>query len=384
MRYRSIALGVITITHGWDDFLFIVLAPLLPLLILEFGLNYLEAGIIIFIFRASTAILQPFTGYLGDRTGRMKMLLVIGILGFSLGLFAAGTTSSYMLLLMAVFIAGIGASMYHPIGVTLLGRVFGKEKLGFVLGVHGAGGGFGVFIAPVVAAFFANLFGWRHFLMALIIPSSIIAMLIILFLQDLKDKMEVKISFRGIWTFGVASVAIISFFTSMCFTIMTTFVPIFLVDIEGLDIVTTGLFTSIMLSAMIYSQPIIGRIYDRFDQFKKEILIILLLGWGITWFLFTITSIPLKIFFVTMASFCISATWPILFDLMLRMAPKGKVATTIGMVEGVTMLGGISSVIFGRAADMYGLNLSLPFAAFITCSAAILSYFLPKKFLRPM
>ena len=104
----------------------------------------------------STAILQPFTGYLGDRTGRMKFLLAVGIFWFSLGLFAAGVASSYVLLLVAVFVAGVGAAVYHPIWVAMLGKIFDR-KIGFVLGIHGAGGGFGVFIAPVVASYFASL-----------------------------------------------------------------------------------------------------------------------------------------------------------------------------------------------------------------------------------
>jgi len=378
MKYRSIALNLISVTHGWNDFLAIVIFPLLPLLISEFNLSYFEAGSVVFVFRATSAFLQPFVGYFGDRTGKKKLLLAIGIVCLSAALFLTGTANSYIVLLVAAFAVGLGAAVYHPLGVSMLGDLF-KNKRGFVLGIHGAAGGIGVFIAPLVATYFAMIWGWRPFLMILIIPTGILAVLIIALLRDLKAKSVTKPVLSGLANIRIILLMFIAFLITMCTSVMLTFVPIFFVQGMSLSIFTAGLFTSIMLSTFIFSQPICGRIYDRLNSFRREMFALLIFGWGVCWFLYTVTPLPMSVIFITLGAFSISATWPILFELTLRVAPKGVDSTAVGLVTGLTMVGSVSSMIFGGIADLHGLAFSLPFAAVLAGLAGLLCFFLPRN-----
>jgi len=106
---------------------------------------------------------------------------------------------------------------------------------------------------------------------------------------------------------------------------------------------------------------------------------LLIFGWGVCWLLFIVTPIPMSVIFVTLGAFSISATWPILFTLTLRVAPKGVDATAIGLVSGLAMAGSVSSMIFGGIADLHGLAFSLPFAALIAGLGGVLCFLLPRN-----
>jgi MFS family permease len=97
-------------------------------------------------------------GWLAHRFGH-KILMTGFFLGVAACLIGAVADSPTMLAL-ALACAGGFASIYHPIGTTMLVEAAG-DKPGRSIGVNGVFGNLGVALAPVVTAFLANAISWR-------------------------------------------------------------------------------------------------------------------------------------------------------------------------------------------------------------------------------
>src|SRR5580658_9201085 len=98
-------------------------------------------------------------GWLAQRFGR-KILMTAFFLGVAASLIAAGLAHSSTMLAIALACAGGFASIYHPIGTTMLIDAAG-DKPGSAIGVNGVFGNLGVALAPVVTAFLASAVSWR-------------------------------------------------------------------------------------------------------------------------------------------------------------------------------------------------------------------------------
>src|SRR5580704_10078965 len=96
---------------------------------------------------------------LPQRFGR-KILMTAFFLGVAASLLAAGLAHSSTMLAIALACAGGFASIYHPIGTTMLIDAAG-DKPGSAIGVNGVFGNLGVALAPVVTVFLANAVSWR-------------------------------------------------------------------------------------------------------------------------------------------------------------------------------------------------------------------------------
>ena len=133
----------------------------------EFGWNYgqliaLQTGAI-FMFGLGA---MP-AGWLGDRWSQRGMMAVM-FLGIGVAAVAAGIAPTPILLAVALAVIGLFASIYHPIGTTLVART--EIMRGRALGVNGIFGGLGISAGPLIAALLTQHFGWRA---AFVVPGIV-------------------------------------------------------------------------------------------------------------------------------------------------------------------------------------------------------------------
>lgn len=93
-----------------------------------------HASLLASVFMYSALPLVPFFGWVSDRTGRRKPLMISGSLLMTLALIAAGFTSDIGLLL-SVVVLGIAAAMVPPIVMTLPSEILGSGSLGLGFGI---------------------------------------------------------------------------------------------------------------------------------------------------------------------------------------------------------------------------------------------------------
>jgi MFS family permease len=137
-------------------------------------------------------ITQPFTGWIADRYGTSKALL-IGALAYVLGLvFMANSTTSVGLTLSAGVLIGIGlgGSSFAVIFGTI-GRAFDQSKRSLVLGIAGTGASFGMFAMLPFGQYLLNSVGWFNALVVLAIACALMFPLSAGLIEQ-KDPLEEK------------------------------------------------------------------------------------------------------------------------------------------------------------------------------------------------
>jgi len=157
---RPRVVGPITAGHGVNEFFAIVIPPVIPLLVADFGISYGQAGVLLTIFFAMYALFQLPMGVVADRIGKRRLLLG-GLFGMAAGIGLASTASTYETLIVAQTIAGISGASFHPTGMAIISDVETDTTEGKAMGVFGFGGALGTLSAPLLVGGLSALFGWR-------------------------------------------------------------------------------------------------------------------------------------------------------------------------------------------------------------------------------
>ena len=161
LRQDARTIGLVGLAHGSSHFFHMLLPPLFPWLIAEFGFTYSELGLLVSVFFVISGVGQALSGFLVDRVGARPVMF------FSLSSFAAaglmaGTAQGYTGLLMAAALAGLGNAPFHPVDFTILNKRVSPQRLGHGFAVHGISGNLGWATAPLFMAGIASATGsWR-------------------------------------------------------------------------------------------------------------------------------------------------------------------------------------------------------------------------------
>ncbi|GAP37168.1 MFS transporter [Piscinibacter sakaiensis] len=161
LRQDVRTIGLVGLAHGTSHFFHMLLPPLFPLFIRDFGFSYAELGLLVSTFFVVSGIGQALAGFLVDRVGaRPVMFAALGC--FVLSALALATARGYPGLMLASTLAGLGNSPFHPVDFTILNKRVSQPRLGHAFSVHGITGNLGWAAAPVFMAGIAAATGsWR-------------------------------------------------------------------------------------------------------------------------------------------------------------------------------------------------------------------------------
>jgi MFS family permease len=161
LRQDASTIGLIGLAHGTSHFFHMLLPPLFPLFIHDFGFSYSELGLLVTTFFVVSGIGQALAGFLVDRVGARPVLFAA--LGcFVLAALATALANGYPGLMLAAALAGLGNSPFHPVDFTILNKRVSQPRLGHAFSVHGISGNLGWAAAPVFMAGLSSLTGsWR-------------------------------------------------------------------------------------------------------------------------------------------------------------------------------------------------------------------------------
>jgi len=156
-------LFVMTVTHTLTHVFAQVHTALFPVLKDEFSLSLQQLGLIAAIPPLCQVILSLPAGSLADRIGSRNMIL-ISLSVAALGSLIASQALGPLMLIVAVSLVYSNTTMYHPAAYSFVTRFFKPRARLKALGIHGAGGTFGVAIGPISLSILMGLlaFGWRQ------------------------------------------------------------------------------------------------------------------------------------------------------------------------------------------------------------------------------
>ena len=161
LRQDARTIALIGLAHGSSHFFHMLLPPLFPWLIGEFGYSYSELGLLVSVFFVVSGVGQALSGFLVDRVGA-RPVLFFALASFATAGLVAGTAQGYAGLLVAAALAGLGNAPFHPVDFTILNKRVSPQRLGHGFSVHGISGNLGWATAPVFMAGIASATGsWR-------------------------------------------------------------------------------------------------------------------------------------------------------------------------------------------------------------------------------
>ncbi len=150
-----------SIYHLTNDGAVTILAGQILVLQSQFGgFGPAEVGLLGGIALVVTAVFQFVFGIMSDRRDPSRFL-PIGIAILGLGSLLVTLSSSFVTLLVLVAVSRIGASFYHPVGISWIGREFQGGGLDRSMGFQSAFGDTGVILGMASGAVLAVAVGWQ-------------------------------------------------------------------------------------------------------------------------------------------------------------------------------------------------------------------------------
>lgn len=255
------------VAHGLSHYFHLIIPPLFPWIMPEFGTTYAEMGAVMTVFFITSSLGQAASGIVVDKLGpRVCLYGGVGLLMIAGFLFSVA--QNYWWFFPVAACAGLGNSVFHPTDFSIINRCITNERLPFAFSIHSVVGNIGWALAPIFMVGVAGFTGsWRLAaatagLMALIV----LAVLILhngLFEKALREgngltPEEKKVDEKGDVGFGFLKLLVVwlcflfFFCNSFALGILQNFAPsIFNATYHvGLEIATGGL-TAYMIGSII-------------------------------------------------------------------------------------------------------------------------------------
>jgi MFS transporter, FSR family, fosmidomycin resistance protein len=158
-RPRAILL-VACATHFLHDAFSDLLYVFLPLWAAEFGLSFVQVGVIRTAYSGGMALFQVPAGFLAERLGERR-ILAAGTAVTALGFVAVSGVGSFLPLLVVLLLAGLGSGVQHPLSSSVVSKAYESGLRRAALGTYNFAGDLGKIAGSVLAAGAAVLVGWR-------------------------------------------------------------------------------------------------------------------------------------------------------------------------------------------------------------------------------
>ncbi|MEM3384816.1 MAG: MFS transporter [Nitrososphaeria archaeon] len=271
-------LAITTLSHMMQH-IFVGMSVLYPTIVSELNLSYTEFGLAIAISSMVGGLLQLAPSILSRRFAK-HILLGVGNILLSIGTFLTGLSRGIIDFLFARVVSNVGTAPTHPMGTAILSTKFEQRKIGWALGMYYGLAYIGNIIGPIFITLLAILFSWRISLIVFSLPSLIVGIVLIVFLNGDKRftynaaQTSLKADIIKILkTEGVLSALFAQVFIAAAIDIVmiTTYTPIYLAKWINLDEVNRSIFYTIELVGGVLGPIMLGRIGARKGYIKTII-----------------------------------------------------------------------------------------------------------------
>lgn len=154
-------MGLVGLAHASSHFGHMLLPPLFPVFMQEFGLSFAQVGLLMSVFFVISGIGQALAGFVVDKVGaRPVLFMALGT--FLTASLVAANAQSYAWLVAAAALAGLANCPYHPIDFSILNQRVSGARLGYAFSVHGLSGSLGWALTPILLVGLMGVIGWRN------------------------------------------------------------------------------------------------------------------------------------------------------------------------------------------------------------------------------
>jgi FSR family fosmidomycin resistance protein-like MFS transporter len=383
-RTAVAVLAAISVCHMLNDVIQSLIMAIYPMLKDNLALDFAQIGLITFTFQATASVLQPLVGYVTDRYPT-PYSLVVGMGSSLLGLILIAFASTYMAVLAAAALIGMGSSVFHPES-SRVARLASGGRHGMAQSVFQVGGNFGTALGPLLAAFIVLPYG-----QGTIAWFSVVALLGMVLLagvgawygKTLKLKsMSAADERKAIAELGRRKVAIsIAILVTLTFSkhfylvSITSFYIFYLIHTFDLSVQAAQLYLFLFLGAVAAGTVIGGPIGDRIGTRR-------VIWWSILGVLpFTLALPYVGLLGTAVLSVVIglilASAHPAIIVYAQSLLP-GRVGMVAGLFFGLAFgIAGVGAALLGRLADATSITFVYHVCAFLP-AIGLLAAFLPE------
>ncbi len=133
---------------------------LIPLMRAELGASSAQVGWVVTGYSLAYAIGVPLYGRISDFFG-VRRVFTVGLLGFAAGGVICALAPSFAILVLGRIVQGVGGAAVPALASVAVAKVLPPGQRGSALGVVASSVGIGAVVGPIVGGAVGQLFGWR-------------------------------------------------------------------------------------------------------------------------------------------------------------------------------------------------------------------------------
>ncbi|MEA1967661.1 MAG: MFS transporter [Thermodesulfobacteriota bacterium] len=346
---------LLSFSHFVHDIYTSFLAPLLPLIIENLSLSLGQAGLLSAILQLPS-LFNPVIGILADRKGLARWFVILAPTMTAIPMSLLGAASSYRVLLVLLFIAGISVAFYHVPAPVLISRASGMKK-GRGMSFYMTGGEAARTIGPLIAVAIVSLVGLESFYFVVIF--AVLTSVMLYFKLEKIAPPEKKIT--NISLFSVVKemkpilVPLSGILTAraLMHSALAVFLPVFIVKETG-NLWFAGAALAFYEVFGVAGVLCSGILSDRIG--RKKILFVALITAPVTLSLFVITSGFISFLMLIATGFALLSSSPVMLAIVQEHAPENPAAAN-GLYMMVSFaVRSITIVLVGVIGDFAGLE----------------------------
>jgi FSR family fosmidomycin resistance protein-like MFS transporter len=370
------AMATLSVGHLAVDFASGAVPALLPFVAAEFDLSYTATAAMMLSALVSSSLVQPLFGLWSDRRGAM-WLLPGGVALAAVGVGAAAVAPAYSLVLVAVFVAGIGVAAYHPEGAKFAAFASGRHRASG-MSYFNIGGNTGYALGPIVVTPLVVWLGLRGGTIAML-PVLVLAFVILRALPQLgrvapksteRRRHEGEDDVRA-----MTLLSVVIGLRSVAWFGLLTFVPLWVVANGGTK-GEGGRTLALMLVCGAIGTLVLGPVADRVGLRRTLLVTQAALPFLVVTFV-AVGGVAGTIALMLVGP-CVVGTFGVTMVLSQLYLPR-HVGMASGLSVGLAMgLGGIAAVVLGAVADAVDLQTALYVAAAAPAIGCIACVMLPR------
>jgi len=370
----------VSLAHFANDVPVTLLPAVLPIVIKEFSLSYAAAGALITVSAVLMTSLQAISGYIADRTNRITFLFV-SLTTLGIGTILVSLSTNYIQLLAFQCLMGIGASVYHPTGYSLLSDTFESGKRGKALGLGSAAGDVAVPVAFASSGFLTFVLGWRNIFMLWGLVTTVVAITIPLITTEPRKK-DLNLTTKSRSTKEIVTtlipIIIVMGLAGASYRIVCSFTTTYLTTF-GMSIELANAVTASMMILGAVGAVVAGTLADKLGERNTIFLTMVMLS------VLSAISANVGNSYLLSISICISGfallgVWPPFYSVIASATSLGARAFVYGLLFAVAWsFGSLFPYISGVCADIFGLQIIYIIVSFLSLLAAFIIRLTLKK-----
>ena len=352
---------------------------LYPDLMDEFNINYSQLGLVRSVAGFAAGFPQLFVG-LFRRWFSGRVLVSVGNIINSVMNMAIALGNGFLQFLGFSVIAGIGSSVQHPIGASIVSNGSDPSDRGRMLGLNQSIPSIAFTFTPLITAYMLTRMGWRTTLGILSMPALLLSLIILFFIRG-SSQMEAKTREALNWSNlreslrnkNVLSISLLR--SVMAFRMgVRTFLPLYFIDILGMTNERSSLLYSTLLAGSVLGPFFWGWLSDRVD--RKPLIIGIMTCSAAGYFALNIVtsfwSLALLLFFI---GFMVQTV--IIQSILSDSVERTQLDQIFGLYFTIGFtIASFSSAIFGYIVETYSFNVGFTYIATVSAISLIPALFI--------